>query len=452
MKETNTMKNDKFEELLKNKSFCLAPWVHTHILPDGQTYPCCFWDFSQAHVDFGNINQSKTISSLMNGDMFKQVRLDFLNGNKVGGCNKCYKHEEINQNYGSMRSWFNKTYADDSVIDSVLNTNQDGGVDDLQIRYLDIRFGNICNLKCRMCGQGLSSTWYEEEKAATEKYNKTYTKEKFIHTDCLDEVMKYLPYIDEIYFAGGEPFLYPEHLPILYKLIELGKTDIRIKYNSNLTTLKYKGTYIPDVLDKFSKVSIGASIDSKDTYGEFIRTGLKWNVFEKNFNTILNNHPKINLFPSPTIGILNIESFIDFNKYCVNSKWIRGVPFIPNFIAWPEIMNPSILPDWYKEKVKNMYTDHIEWLNNHKNPVAKTQVDGMYNIINFMYSDSVSPDRRNRLLIKLWERLWEFNENAGLDWTNQLPSIWKFFVEHSKKSDGWEYDYERKFPIPLRDK
>jgi MoaA/NifB/PqqE/SkfB family radical SAM enzyme len=447
--------NNDINDIITNKSFCLAPWVHTHILPTGNAYPCCFWDYGQSHVNFGNINDEKTIQTLMNGENFKKIRKDFIEGTRVAGCNRCYKHEDSGQNFGSMRSWFNDNYADDNVIKSVMDSkNKDGYIDNIQIRYLDIRFGNICNLKCRMCGHGLSSSWYEEDKAAVEQRSGIFNKEKFIHTNCLDEVMKYLPYLDEIYFAGGEPFLYPEHLPILEKLIELGKTDVRIKYNSNLTTLTYKGVYILDVLSKFSKVSIGASIDSKDSPGEFIRTGLKWKIFEENYNTIMTKYPHINLLPSPSIGILNIESFIDFNKYCVNNGWINGhVPFIPNFVAWPQIQNISILPDWYKKKVEEMYLAHIEWLKTHPNQKASiSQIQGMYNIINFMYSNSIDTKYHEKYLVELWERLWSWNDIAGLDWTNQLPGVWNFFVENSTKSDVWEYDSTIKSPRVLKEK
>ena len=431
-----------------NKSFCIAPWVHLHLLPNGNAMPCCFWDQHHKRDFYGNINDHDNVNDLMNHDSFKELRLKFLSGEQHPGCDRCYNHEDNGRMNNSMRAWFNNTFKSEASRRSVENTQQDGTIEP-NVVYLDIRYGNICNLKCRMCGYELSSSWHEDliklEKIVGIKEDNPRSqanKPKFIHVDAYDKIEPFLEYAEEIYFAGGEPLLYPEHTKMLDKLVETGNTKCRIKYNSNLSTLSYKGRDIIELWKKFDLVSVGASIDAMAQGVEFIRTNLKWKVFEKNFNRIKEELPLVHLFPAPTIGVLNIEIFPEFNKYCIENDWCKHAPFIPNFINVPDWQNPKILPDWYKERIIQKYNMHIDWIKQRMdNPdieyAGQNQLKGLELVLSYLQENVNDTDTNEKLIHEAWQKLWSYKiADPELDWSQSLPELFAFFTEY-KQRKGW---------------
>jgi organic radical activating enzyme len=430
----------KYEKIMSNKSFCLAPWVHIHSLPTGNIQPCCIWDYGEYINDpkkFGNINDSKSVKELLNSPAFKNLRKDFLNGKSVAGCHRCYDKERVTSDLdsiGSMRYWMNNFFRNEETEKNVIETKDDGTINDTTIQYLDIRFGNICNLKCRMCGHELSSTWYEEAVKLAELKKWSVPTDKFIHVDCYDKIEPVLNNVKEIYFAGGEPFLYPEHLKILDKLIEIGNTSCSIKYNTNLTTLKYKGRNLIDVWKNFPHVHIGASIDDMEDTVEYIRTNLKWADFVKNFDTILKEAPHVCITPSPTIGILNIETFVKFEKFCINQGWYDKQEFALNYIMSPNHLNLYYLPIWYKEKLIKMYEDHLCWLtklNINKHSSTYTKIE---ELINRLSLNDHTDEEINKQMKKLKETLDMHDITGNLNWKKSLPHIEKFLKEHNLRS------------------
>jgi MoaA/NifB/PqqE/SkfB family radical SAM enzyme len=451
----------------RNKSFCLAPWTHLHVLPTGEAKPCCFW--SQEHIsdDFGNINDYDTVKDLMNHDGFKDLRKKFLKGEKHPGCEKCYNHEDNGRMNTSGRFYFEK-FNSAKTTQSIEST-QDDGTADSNIVYLDIRFGNICNLKCRMCGYGLSSSWHDEVVKTHELDNvkRMYAdtlrggpgsryyldtdnpimqvnQPKFIHTDSYDKIEPYLQFAEEIYFAGGEPMLYPEHTLILDKLIENGNTDCILRYNTNLSTLKHKGRDIIDLWSKFQNVAVGASIDAMQEGVEFIRSNLKWSVFEKNYNRIKSEAPNINLHPAPTIGILNVEIYPKFSRYCIENNWTNKLSVPPNFIHHPEEQNVKILPQWYKDRICLIYEQHIEWIEERMQDSTieysgENAIGGLKEIIGYIKEDINDRDTNLSHLDKLWETLWTWKiVSPELNWTTQLPELYDFFMEFRTRERGFK--------------
>lgn len=422
----------KFEEYVKKSNFCLAPWIHLHVLPEGSSQPCCIWDYSVNRNypnRFSNIKDNDTVHDLLNTEGFSELRKTFAFTNKMeAGCARCYDREK--NNGPSMRNWFNTNFANDASIKSVETTTENGEITDLSVQYLDIRFGNICNLKCRMCGHGLSSSWYEESNKIAELKGWQQNPEKFIHVDCYDKIEPLLGNITEIYFAGGEPTLYPEHLMILDKLIELGNTDLSIKYNSNLTTLKYKGRYFIDVWKNFKNVNIGASIDGMNDTVEYIRTNSKWLDIVENFTTIKREAPHVHIAPSPTIGILNIEDFHEFEKFAIKSGWYENMMFTLNYVMVPMEMNIYVLPIWYKEKLIKIYQDHIEWLTSNN---ISEQSEKIYELISRLEVNNHSEEEIDQYMSKLEQQLDMFDITGNLNWRKKVPLVHNMLEEHKRR-------------------
>lgn len=436
----NSMKIEKLKEL---DSFCVAPWTHVHVIPDGTNIPCCLWDYS-VHIDdkqkFGNITDHDTIHSLLNGDEYKKLRRQFVNGERAAGCHRCYTKEQNSSDseaQPSLRQWMNSHFLDDSIQlqQSIETTANDGTLNtDTPIRYIDIRFGNICNLKCRMCGHHLSSSWYEEL-IEENKLDSSVTvgKNKFIHVDCYDKIEPLLADVKEIYFAGGEPMLYPEHIKILDRLIEIDNTDCIIRYNTNLTTLKYKNRSLVDLLEKFKHVSIGASIDGMNDTVEYIRTNLVWDDFVKNYDTVKEKLPNVNIFPSSTISILNIETFHEFEKFAIENKWTSNNVSSYGYVTWPSHMDIRYLPRWYKDELIDIYNNHCQWLLHNNIDEHSSNYLKILELINNLNSIDHEASVVNDKMQKLENELNKFDKTAKLDWKSSIPHVYNFLQKHKQK-------------------
>ena len=139
----------------ETKGFCILPWIHFHAWPDKRVLPCCIAD---SNMPVSNTDQD-TVLDIMNSDRFKEIRLEMLQDNKIPECQRCYSLED----YGiwSLRQSNNRRRFE-SVRNLVESTNEDGSIHEFKMKYLDIRFSNLCNMKCRTCGPACSSRWAEE--------------------------------------------------------------------------------------------------------------------------------------------------------------------------------------------------------------------------------------------------------------------------------------------------
>jgi radical SAM protein with 4Fe4S-binding SPASM domain len=239
---------------MHSKTFCILPWVHFYTNPDGSVLPCCIGDHNKP---LGNV-QHNSIIEIWNSEQYKSMRLNMLSGKKCDECTSCYHAESAGVK--SFRQSVNQEYAD--FLDFAEDTNTDGSLDSMKLKYLDIRWSNICNFKCRSCSSTYSSSW------ATEDNKHGQSKKVYIfsggenNNNLYDQIKPHLSDIKEIYFAGGEPLLMDKHYEILEYLIATDNTDIKIRYNSNLSSLFFKNISVIDLWKRFSNVHLNVSLDS----------------------------------------------------------------------------------------------------------------------------------------------------------------------------------------------
>jgi len=338
--------------LKENKSFCAAPWVHTHTWPDGRVFPCCMADYNAV---LGNLNESKTFEAIWNNENYKTLRQDMIEGKERPDiCNRCYAQEK--HSITSLREKITKEFWKETK-EQLENTKEDYSAD-LKLPYWDYRFNNICNLNCRTCGPDLSSSWYQDHitmygkppKYATTKFVVfDSNKEHSVHSELIENQIEY---VKEIYFAGGEPILMPEHLDIIQRLIQKNKTDILIRYSTNLSVLSYKGKNFLDLWPKFKKVMIYVSLDEIENRAEYWRNGTNWSRLEKNIKSLIElekKHQNIKMGYAPTISIFNIHRMHSYMRYLVDNRLINEyTPFVFNILQGPTEFNIKNAPEQLK--------------------------------------------------------------------------------------------------------
>ena len=217
---------DQLDRLIKSDVFCIIPWIHMHAFPNGQAYPCCLGD---SHHAIGNLHKN-TIAEVWNDEPYRNMRVNILNETPCNECSKCYEQEK--HGFMSMRNSTNKSFG--QHIGLVDQTKPDGTFDDFKLRYYDIRFTNLCNFSCRTCGGWFSSSWYQEEVDLFGK--RDYPQFMYAGKDKDDmwnQMQEHIPYLEQIYFAGGEPLIMEEHYNLLKELVSREQFDVRLQYNTN---------------------------------------------------------------------------------------------------------------------------------------------------------------------------------------------------------------------------
>jgi organic radical activating enzyme len=256
----------------------------------------------------------------------------------------------------SARKDFNKTWAAlPDIMDIINKTEKDGEVKEFKMKYFDIRFSNICNFKCRTCGSAFSSLWEAEDIKSKEKTGLPFWAQivpKGNREEFLDEILEQVPNFEVAYFAGGEPLITEEHYLLLERMIKTGNTDIELRYNSNISNLKYKKKNIFTMWNMFSKpIKIYASIDHIGDRAEYIRHGTDWKKIEANFTKIKESN-NIEIEVNTVYSIFNAITISHFYKFMIDNHY-----YTPKSNIWtlycmnaPEHLSVHVLPEDYKQQ------------------------------------------------------------------------------------------------------
>ena len=343
------------ELLIDSETFCMLPWMHLHAYPDGRAYPCCF-AFDPYPV--GDLNK-QSLKEVFNGEKMKKMRLRMLNNKKSRECLKCYDQEK--SGFFSLRLSSNKHFGHNVPL--VHNTLPDGTAD-FVMKYWDIRFSNLCNMACRSCGTWFSSNWYEDHKKLTgaPPPHAKIMKVGRTTNDMWEQMLESFEHSEQFYFAGGEPIIMEEHYRILKELDKRKMYHVRLIYNTNFSKLKFKDLDVLELWNKFDSVSVGASLDAEGKRGEFMRKGTVWKDTVANRKKMLEICPQVDFYISSTVGLINALHIVDFHRNWTDQGLLKPQDFNFNLLQYPFWQRIDLLPNAYKQKVKEKYEKHLEWL------------------------------------------------------------------------------------------
>jgi radical SAM protein with 4Fe4S-binding SPASM domain len=372
------LRSDQSDRLTKSDVFCMIPWIHMHAFPDGRAYPCCLGDDK---YPIGNFKQD-TMESVWNQSAYKTMRQNMLEERPCKECTKCYEQESAG--FMSMRNSTNKNFG--HHINIVDQTKSNGQFDDFKLRYYDVRFSNLCNFTCRTCGGWFSSSWYKEE---TDIYGpRNYPSVLFAGRDEHDmwnQLQQHIPYLEQIYFAGGEPLMMEEHYWILKELVKREMFDVKLIYNTNFSRLHLKDDNVLDYWRLFKNVSVGASLDAMGPRAEYIRKGTKWDQIVRNREQMLESCPDTDFYVSSTVSLYNAHHVVDFHRDWVERGLIQAQDWNINILQGPDRDRIDVLPQALKDEIRAKIEEHIEWLAPQDH--LKRATSGYQGILKFMEDD-----------------------------------------------------------------
>ena len=378
---------EEIKKLAEGEAFCILPWIHMHPWPDGRVFTCCL---SEHDSPIGNLNEMD-LDECYNSDNMKSFRLDMLDNKKVSNCNRCYELEEVGHDTLRKRSnyefIFEKYGLHEDKSPIVQKTKLDGSLDEVHLTYMDIRFSNICNMRCRTCGPDLSSQWFEE--AVDSKFNRT-PEQKILqirkgNTAFMEQFDPYLHTVEKIYWAGGEPLLMDEHWYIMNKLVEMGRTDVRIFYNTNFSKLTYKQEDAVELWKKFEHVSIGASLDAGWEKGEYLRKGTIWSDTMANRERLKQELPQHDFNISCTVSIFNVLDVCDFYRKLCEIEFIEPKDFGVNILLGKHVHRATVLPLHMRQRAIEQIKETLAWIEG-KDQVGRA-TDTFNSLLQFMEGD-----------------------------------------------------------------
>ena len=278
----------------------MAPWTHTYLSPQTERRLCCasrepaqnFKQYIDTESGTGTYNPL-TLEEWWNGDHVRRIRRQMMNGELPPECEVCDK-KLLNTDVYRDYFWhlFKHRYEE------VWNSTDDTGATTMQPISWDYRFSNLCNFKCRTCGDMLSSAW-ETEQRKNNMINWDNPKNNWMRPEIKKDIIAFQEdsvenefrqaveehRVEEIYWVGGEPLMYEQHWRYMNRIVELGDGPrLYARYNTNLSRVSYKGIDLyQDILKNIRDYQICASLDGTGKIGEYIRTGLDYNQWLENF-------------------------------------------------------------------------------------------------------------------------------------------------------------------------
>lgn len=374
-----------------NRTFCMAPFTHTYLSPQTERRLCCAsrepaQSFKQ-YIDTGNnANEYRplTLEEHWNSDHMQSVRKRMMAGEELPECQVC-DHKLLNTNV--YRSYWNKLF--ETKIDEAFEKTDDNGKTTMPTISFDYRFNNLCNFKCRMCGDMLSSSWEAESRK-----NKTWNKDLqpwmasplreqiklFQDTQVVKEFTDAVEkkVIKEIYWCGGEPLMWDIHWESMQRIIDLGfAKEVYVRYNTNLSRIEYKGKKLFDLLPYFGGWQVCSSLDGTGEVGEYIRDGLNYQEWLHNFKVGLGtakSSREMRLDYTLTMpGLLELKNMFDLSKE-LNVELLTKVMF--TFSA-KEVLSPLAVPH---EILDDIIDDALEYMEPKADRKQQSLIDTLKNL------------------------------------------------------------------------
>ena len=282
------------------ETLCMAPWTHTYLSPQTERRMCCAsrepaQNFEQ-YIDTATgsgVYQPVSLEEHWNSPHMRSVRLRMMLGETLPECEVC-NNKLLNTDV--YRDYFNRLFGH-KYEECVRATDRYGFTKVHPVSW-DYRFSNLCNFKCRMCGDMLSSSW-ETEQRQHNMIDWSNSKNAWMRPEVRKKITAYQDSqieaefalaveqhrVEEIYWVGGEPLMYEQHWRYMRRIIELGDGPrVYARYNTNLSRVDYGGCNLyHDVLEHLRDWQICASLDGTGPTGEYIRTGLDYSAFLENF-------------------------------------------------------------------------------------------------------------------------------------------------------------------------
>ncbi len=383
------------------QTFCVYPWIEQVVQSSGKVGFCCVAKGGGVvQKDGGGAYRAgqDPLDAAWNSKHMRDIRQGMVEGKEVPGCELCYFQEGIGKkSYREMHNeeWMNKARTE--IETRVERSIDDNYRVDKPAFYLDLRLGNLCNLKCRSCNSYNSSQIHRETVQLIDsnpEYRDFYSKyngpgkppatSEWYESDAFwDEVISSIPNLRKVYLTGGEPTLIEKNYKFMQACIDSGYAkNIFLMFNINCTNVQEKFlSYLPH----FQFVLINASIDGFGPANEYIRHLSRWETIDKNLRKLVELPRNVQIGVTPVLQIYNILNIVELLDYVesisISSSRDINIDFL--YATDPVYINPQILPQSIKaEAIARLEAYKQRSRTYHSQRYLKNSIDSCINLLN----------------------------------------------------------------------
>jgi radical SAM protein with 4Fe4S-binding SPASM domain len=395
------------------KTFCPMPFCHLNVKQEGKISAC--WRYPDRIGDYTD----NSLNEVWNGEKLRTLRKQLLNGERPEGCRSCWDLEA--SGVKSTRQQTTEDYKHMVNFDSVKSViSDDYSMPLSNFKSIELRFDNICNLMCRHCSPDYSSIWeiaVKRDKVLNEKMIQfaTYRKQEDhvrLNDLIIEEIGSLSENFVEVLIAGGEPLYHDKHYKFIESLLPNAK-NITLSYNSNLTTLEYKGKSVLDLWKNFRRVLLRVSIDGDRDCYHYVRVNSDIKKVEDNIAKVL-ELKNIKVSATCTTSLFNITRMTNIVEYFLS----LGAYFHTSIVQYPRALNPKLLPLELKKKVTDDWNCWIE------------DIDS--NVLKHLRTNSLTDlDLHKKSIIKFGNQVISYMNSEDLN------KYWKEFLDYSNALDNY---------------
>lgn len=410
-------------------TFCPLAWTSFSAMPTGAVVPCC-----EFNISLGNYFSGYSVKDYFSSKWLDNIKQQFINGEWPLGCETCKNRESYgveSKRIVETKQYINATNRANYTLNDFNRING-------QCRYVNIQLSNLCNLSCVMCQPEQSSAinneiiiakeenlfpnndslYYHSSKIVSDSVINDYTLENINEMlDAIDDVN----YIPKVYITGGEPSIHKGTMYFLEQLKEQKDTKrINLEFNSNVQQVNYK---FMDIITKFNRVKIMASIDSYGDRLRYMRYPSDWEKTKINILNIALSRPDLKdmIIVTPVMHILQIMTFDKVVEWCADNN----IPLsFYTLLQAPQYLDMRLLPYEMKKdalnRIRNKYKPVVEYLNN--------EVDRLEA---FLLSKKYTNEEIRQRVYNLKQTLEEHDTVRKTNWRETFPELIDFIEGHT---------------------
>jgi hypothetical protein len=453
-----------------HKTLCPIPWISQSLRANGDIRVCCQAQHGPTGGTLkdndGKVYNARTanLKETRNSSLSKEIRKHMIEEKWHPECIRCQT-----ENQAGMKS--RQQYEQEIWINSgeynweflLSNTKADGTIDvnKIDCSFYDLRFGNLCNLKCRMCGPTDSSMWYEDQvKLWGPEYKDSHGRVNLIK----NSKGKYEPEVDvynwhrsdhywkqmnatiseirKLYIVGGEPLMIDQHYEFLQKCVDQGHAHkIIVEYNTNLTNVPQRAW---DIWKNFKRINIGVSIDGVGDINHYMRYPSNFDKIHENLKKFATVEGNYKVWIAATINVFNALHFPEFLEWVILNKMPKvndddWRPLItPHPLHSPKFLNMRMLPKFAKDAVHDKYESYkpklldlirnTNWSNTRKDSASKEVLKLLDQYSSYMYDKDFSD-----ALPQFWQATRKLDKIRGHSIEHYIPELYDLIKDTEPK-------------------
>jgi MoaA/NifB/PqqE/SkfB family radical SAM enzyme len=376
--------------------------------------------------------QTHSIRDIWASGAFKDVRRRMAEGEKIPNCSNCWSRERFRAGE-SLRHHMNARWIDRPGLRATIDAamSWDAPTDP---QYLDLRLGNICNLKCTIC-KPLYSSQIERDPVHTawlglnghfNRLDGRFRDEEWSSAPAVvDEVMDLSGSVTQIYLAGGEPTINRTQIGWLQRLAANGRAaDIDLVISSNL--IGVKPAYL-DLLSQFKRVEIWASVDGYGPAYEYVRYPAKWRVLANNIAKTRDRLENLTMRVCFTLQAINLETLPETIDWCKREEIQMHLEIARGLETYNDI---RILPPDFRAEQIALARGAAG------NELQEERLRGcLSDAFAEIEADDYNDDTRHQAITGLMQFINDMDRSRSLSLKSVAPETWNAVAKYT---GGWD--------------